>query len=332
MTNPNNAIGTNGAYGGRTSVNAFNDNLAIYKGRGVLSGFVVSPNAGMSVAIGGDGTTRDVAIAEDNIGNKTTINNISESPISLTIAGAPVSNSRIDAIVAYVDNPAQGSATETDNPGACGLIAVQGTVAPTPSEPDENAVRTAITADGASGTTAYFVVLGYITIANGTTDITADMIEQGENAHLQDDFVGTDSVQDSAITSGKIDWTTLGTTTASLTADTNVNVASAYTFVPIDDLTLTPSDAPAGARFLVDVSLALKAPAGTGRDRYIRVIYNGQNYGGCGVNSDAGDWVCVSALALIPYNGSGSIEIQIAGSSTGTYQILSRSTAVAFRV
>ena len=69
MTNPNNAIGTNGAYGGRTSVNAFNDNLAIYQGRGILSGFAVSPNAGMSVAIGGNGTTRDVAIAEDNIGN-----------------------------------------------------------------------------------------------------------------------------------------------------------------------------------------------------------------------------------------------------------------------
>lgn len=178
MTNPNNAIGTNGAYGGRTSVNAFNDNLAIFQGRGVLSGFVVSPNAGMSVAIGGDGSTRDVAIAEDNIGNKTTINNISESPISLTIAGAPASNSRIDAIVAYVDNPAQGSATETDNPSACGLLDVQGAVSATPSQPDENAIRTAITADGASGSTAYYVVLGYITVANGTTDITSEMINQ----------------------------------------------------------------------------------------------------------------------------------------------------------
>ena len=129
-----------------------------------------------------------------------------------------------------------------------------------------------------------------------------------------------------------IDWTTLGTTVATLTADTNINVNTAYTFVPVTGLTLTPSDTPNGARLLVDVSLALKAPAGSSRDRYIRVIYNGQNYGGCGVNSDAGDWVCISALALIPYNGSGSIEIQLTSGTTGTYQILSRSTAVAFRV
>ena len=199
MTNPNNAIGTNGAYGGRTSVNAFNDNLAIYQGRGVLSGFAVSPNTGMSVAIGGDGTTRDVAIAEDNIGNKTTINNISESPISLTIAGAPASNSRIDAIVAYVDNPAQGSATEPDNPSACGLLDVQGSVSATPSQPDENTIRTAITADGASGTTAYYVVLGYITVASGTTDITSNMINKGNDA-----VINTNSVADGSITTSKL--------------------------------------------------------------------------------------------------------------------------------
>lgn len=119
---------------------------------------------------------------------------------------------------------------------------------------------------------------------------------------------------------------------SSLTTDTDVSVGSAYTFVPISGLTLTPTDTDAGARLLVDVSLALKAPAGSNRDRYIRVFYNGQNYGGCGVSSDAGDWVCVSALALIPYNGSGTIEIQLTGGTAGTYQILSRSTAVAFRV
>ena len=314
MTNPNNAIGTNGAYGGRTSVNAFNDNLAIYQGRGILSGFVVSPNVGMSVAIGGDGTTRDVAIAEDNIGNRTTINNISESPVVLNIAGAPASNSRIDAIVAYVDNPAQGSATETDNPSACGLIDVQGVVSTSPSRPDESAIRTAITADGASGTTAYYVVLGYVTVANGTTDVTNNMIEQGDKVIINSNSVA------------------LGFTSSTLTNDTNVTVGSAYTFVPVTDLTLTPTDTPAGAKLIVDVSLALKAPSGTGRDRYIRVIHNGQNCGGCGVNSNAGDWVCISAVAIVPYTGSGTIEIQIAGSSTGTYQLLSRSTAVALRI
>lgn len=234
MTNPGNAIGTNGAFGGRTSVNAFNDDLALYVSRGILSGFAVSPDSGMKIVVGGDGTTRDVAIAEDNIGNKTTINNISGSPVQLTISGAPASNSRIDAIVAYVDNPAQGSATQTDNFGACGLIVVEGTVAGTPSKPNESDIRSAITTDGASGTTAYFVVLGYVSVANGTTDITSNMIEQGGMAGINTDqiengSITNDKIANDTLTPSKVDWTQLPerysndapATTTTISADTN---------------------------------------------------------------------------------------------------------------
>lgn len=197
-TNPNNAVGTNGAFGGRTSVNAFNDVLSVFNGRGIIQGWDMAPNSGMIINIGGNGSTRDVAVAQDNIGNKTTINNISEEPIALTIPAAPAASSRIDAVVAYVDNPAQGSATETDNPAACGLIVVEGTVATTPTAPDEEAIRTAITADGGAGTVAYYVVLGTVTVASGTTDISANMLTKGGYA---------------AVTSNNVDWTTyqLGT-------------------------------------------------------------------------------------------------------------------------
>ena len=74
-TNPNNAIGTNAAYGGRTSANAFNDVLAGFA-RGVLSGWNCVPNSGLTVSIGGDGSIRDVAVAENNTGDKISINNI----------------------------------------------------------------------------------------------------------------------------------------------------------------------------------------------------------------------------------------------------------------
>lgn len=190
MINPNNAVGTNGAFGGRTSVNAFNDCLAAYSG-GILSGWACSPSSGLTVVLGGDGNTRDVAIAEDNAGNKTTINNISGSPVAVTLSNAPNNNSRIDAIVAYVNNPPTGSSTATDNYGACGLIAVQGTVASSPSAPTESAIRTAITADGASGTTAYYVVLATITVASGTTTITSANINTGATATLQSILSGT---------------------------------------------------------------------------------------------------------------------------------------------
>ena len=183
MTNPDNAVGTNAAYGGRTSVNAFNDNLSAYS-RGVMSGWGCSPAGGLTVSIGGNGTDRDVAVAEDNIGNKTSINNISGSPITLTISAAPGAGTRIDSIVAYVDASPQGEATVVDNYGACGLIVVQGTPSSTPSAPSDNAIRSAITSDGALGPTAYYVVLANISMASGTTDITSSEITAGAAAAI----------------------------------------------------------------------------------------------------------------------------------------------------
>jgi hypothetical protein len=203
MTNPNNAVGTNAAYDGRTSVNAFNDGLAAYTS-GIMSGWGCVPDSGMTVSLGGDGNTRDVAVAEDNAGNKTTINNISGSPINVTLGAAPGSNSRIDVIVAYVDNPPQGSSSVADNPAACGIIAVQGTPANTPVVPNDGTIRTAITADGASGTTAYYVILAQITVTSGTTDITSQNIAAGANASI-----GTEQINDGAVTSDKIDFTTI---------------------------------------------------------------------------------------------------------------------------
>lgn len=179
MTNPNNAVGTNGAYNGRTSVNAFNDNLAVYTGRGVISGWAMAPDSGMTITIGGEAGTRDVAVAEDSAGNRTSVDNISGAPISVTIPAAPASGSRIDLVVAYVVNPPQGSDTSVDNPAACGLIVVSGTPSSTPVAPNESAIRSAITADGAAGSTAYYVVLGQATIPNGTTTITSDMLMVG---------------------------------------------------------------------------------------------------------------------------------------------------------
>ena len=202
MTNPNNAVGTNGAFGGRTSVNAFNDIMGAFQSRGVLSGWGISPSSGMTVSVGGNGTVRDVAVAEDANGNKTSINNISGAPISITLDSAPASNSRYDAIVAYVDKPPISSATQ-DNPECCGIIPVTGTAASTPVYPDDGAIRSAITADGASGSTAYYAVLGYIQVASGTTSITSGMITAGLNpttnamvdtAHLQDGSVTMDKL------------------------------------------------------------------------------------------------------------------------------------------
>jgi hypothetical protein len=181
MTNPNNSLGTNGAFGGRTSVNAFNDVLATFDGAGIVSGFVVEPDSGMTVAVGGDGTTRDVAVAEDPFGNRTTVDNISGDPISVTINTASTTSARIDSIVAYVNSPATASDTAVDNPTACGIIAVNGTSG---GAPLDSAIRTAITADGGTGSTAYYVVIANVSVPANTTTITSGLISAGKSINL----------------------------------------------------------------------------------------------------------------------------------------------------
>ena len=203
-TNPNNAVGTNGAYSGRTSPNALNDVLASFTGRGILSGWACVPDSGMDVTVGGDGSHRDVAIAEDNAGNKVTVNNISQSPVSVTIPAAPANNSRIDSIVAYVENPPMGTSTDTDNPGTVGLIVVSGTVASTPVVPTDNQIRTGITADGAAGSTAYYVVLANVTVPNGITTITNTNISAGDEAITNNVSVNTAQIVDGAVTNDKM--------------------------------------------------------------------------------------------------------------------------------
>ena len=202
MTNPDNAVGTNGAYGGRSSVEALNDVLNTFTGRGIIRGWKCLPSSGMTVALGGTTGYRDVAIAVAPSGARTTINNRTTEAINITIAAAPATNSRIDSIVAYVQNPAQGSETVVDNPTACGLIAVSGDVSSSPVAPTESRIRTAITADGGTGSTAYYVVLANITVVAELTTITSTYIAQGAKATLSGD-----NIANSAITAAKINLT-----------------------------------------------------------------------------------------------------------------------------
>ena len=207
MTNPNNAIGSNAAYGTRTSVNAFNDMAQVVNGRGILSGFAVVPKTGMTVSVGGVAGTRDVAIAEDNLGNRVCLNNRLASAIDITIPAASVSSDRYDAIVVYENNPAQASDTTPDAPGVCGIIVVSGNN----TGVSEAQIRSAITADGGTGSVAYYATLAIIKVTAGMTTITSGSISQNTaNVSIGDSSITTAKIANSAITRPKIDWTSFG--------------------------------------------------------------------------------------------------------------------------
>lgn len=303
MTNPNDAVGTNGAFGGRTSVNAFNDVLGAFQSRGVLSGWGVAPSSGMTVACGGSGSTRDVAVAEDSSGNKTTVNNISGSPITVTLDSAPASNSRYDAIVIYVDKPPIGNATQ-DNPECCGIIPVTGTAASTPSYPDDAAIRSAITADGASGATAYYAVIAYVLVASTTTTITSGMITAGPGA-----AIGTNQIADGSVTSQKVDWTT-------------IEVIPANTFLPDTTLFLMTGNVFKMGRIIFG-DLTISRTTGTYSNYFsmistIPVAYRpiADVYPLCGLYSDGTDLPSSMALGHAKISAGGNVNLT-AGPTTG---------------
>ena len=203
MTNPDQTVGTNAGFNGRTTPNAMNDILGAFS-RGRISGWACTPKNGMTVQLGGNGTTRDVAIAEDNAGNRLTIDNRTATPVEITLAGAPATGNRIDSIVAYIANPPQGAgASSVDFPDAVGIIAVQGTASGTPSAPNEATIRAGITADGASGASAYYVVLANITVGQGVTTIGSGAITAGAYAQLSTSIVDP-TPADGSITTAKL--------------------------------------------------------------------------------------------------------------------------------
>lgn len=265
MTNPNNIVGTNAGFNGRSTPNAINDALQIFSGQGIVYGWATVPKTGMTVQVGGQSGYRDVAIAEDNAGNRTTINNRTATPVEITLSGAPATGNRYDSIIAYVNNPQDGTgADDVDFPSQVGVLVVSGTAAANPTKPTTANIRTAITADGGNGTTAYFVKLADVYVGQGVTTIGSGVITANQaglqagfvdaaalagsiistnkiqnsavtSAKIASNAITTAKVADGAITSDKIDWTTTRTTlwsgSLNTTGSTTYNFAeNAYNF------------------------------------------------------------------------------------------------------
>lgn len=204
-TNPNDIVRVRARANGRASVyeaNAWCQSLS----EGVLdgNGVVQNTSADMNVLVGGTSSKPDVVIASNPSGYKIALDIVGQQAVAIT---APASNKRITSIVAYTDDLSLASADTsiTGSPSSCGLIVVNGTASASPSAPDDAAIRTAITADGATGSQACYCVLAEILVDHTTTTITNSLIDNKVS--------GVNQIADLAVKSNNIDWTTLQTAT-----------------------------------------------------------------------------------------------------------------------
>lgn len=176
MTNPDNIVRVRARNGGRASVYEANGwcqpfSTGLVEGNGVIQ----NTSADMNVLVGGSATKPDVIIAENAAGYKIALDIVGQQAVAIT---APASNSRISAIVAYTDDLSLPTTEDnvTGSPASCGLIVVNGTASASPSAPTDTQIRSAITADGATGSQAAYAVIATIVVASTTTSITDSLI------------------------------------------------------------------------------------------------------------------------------------------------------------
>ena len=200
-TNPNDIVRVRARANGRASVyeaNAWCQSLS----QGVLdgNGVIQNTSADMNVLVGGTSNKPDVVIASNPSGYKVALDIVGQKAVAIT---APASNKRITSIVAYTDDLSLASTDTniTGSPSSCGLIVVNGTASASPSAPDDAAIRTAITADGATGSQACYCVLAEILVDHTTTTIT--------NSLIDNKISGVNQIADLAVKANSIDWATM---------------------------------------------------------------------------------------------------------------------------
>lgn len=215
MTNPDNIVRVRARNGGRASVYEANGwaqafSAGLFEGNGVLQ----NTSADMNVLVGGSATKPDVVLATNPAGYKIALDLVGQRAVAIT---APASNSRIAAIVAYTNDLSVASTQTniTGSPASCGLIVVNGSTASSPVAPTDAQIRTAITADGATGSQAAYCVIATIKVASNTTVINNALITN------QTAILNINNIGDNSITSEKVDNSTFSRMTVNRVSELN---------------------------------------------------------------------------------------------------------------
>lgn len=229
-TNPNQIIRLHSRMGGRGSVYEANMWAQQYKANtGITSGsdaqlvgymagsagVTQNTSADMNVIVNGTPTNPSVVLGVNPAGYKVALDIVGSTVLPIT---APASNSRYSLVVAYADDLSLASSdtTITGNPSKNGVIVVNGASAATPAFPSDADIRSAITADGATGSQAVYAILSYGIIASTTTTITNALLTMPKAVMSLDN--GT--IPASAVNLGKSKITQASATSGSYTCQT----------------------------------------------------------------------------------------------------------------
>lgn len=162
----------------------------------------VSAGSGMNVTVStgagiiGNGTLSGVRFAID-------------APVTVAVNAASTANPRMDSVVAYIDKSVSASTSVVDNTGL-GIIkfkSVAGTPASAPTAPSASTIQSSIGAGNP------YMVLANITVPKSSSAASsftiADTRVTPTSAIITDSSITTPKLANKAVTSDKVDWTTL---------------------------------------------------------------------------------------------------------------------------
>ena len=162
----------------------------------------VSAGSGMNVTVStgagiiGNGTLSGVRFAID-------------APVTVAVNAASTANPRMDSVVAYIDKSVSASTSVVDNTdlGIIKFKSVAGTPASAPTAPSTATIQSSIGAGNP------YMVLANVTVPKSSTAASSFTITDTRvtptSAIITDNSITTPKLANKAVTSDKVDWTTL---------------------------------------------------------------------------------------------------------------------------
>lgn len=162
----------------------------------------VSAGSGMNVTVStgagiiGNGTLSGVRFAID-------------APVTVAVNAASTANPRMDSVVAYIDKSVSASTSVVDNTdlGIVKFKSVAGTPASAPTAPSTATIQSSIGAGNP------YMVLANVTVPKSSTAASSftirDMRVTPTSAIITDNSITTKKLANKAVTSDKVDFTTL---------------------------------------------------------------------------------------------------------------------------